>query len=102
MNSYDPGDPIRLVGTFTDYAGTRTDPTTITLRLTPPAQYTIAQPGTVLVDYASGSIARAAAGSYYFDINSIPQGTYGVWRYVYQGSGALNAAFMGAFNVTQG
>lgn len=102
MNSYDQGDPIRVVGTFTDYVGTATDPTTVTLRLYPPVQWGANVPGTLFYDYASGSITKATTGSYYFDINPLPQGTWGVWQYTYQGSGAVNAAFQGAFNVRQG
>ena len=52
-------------------------------------------------DYASGSIVRQSAGSYTFDINPLPSGTPGVWRYSYVGSGALNAMFQGAFAVRQ-
>jgi len=101
MNSYDAGDPVRLVGTFTNVGGTLTDPTTIALRIWPPAQFGGVTPGTLAYDYASGSIVRQSAGSYTFDINPLPSGTPGVWRYSYVGSGALNAVFQGAFAVRQ-
>jgi len=101
MNSYDAGDPIRLIGTFVNVAGAMTDPTSIFLHIVPPAQFGAVVPGTVRYDYASGSLTRAVAGSYYFDLNPIPVGTYGVWTYGYNGTGALNAAFVGQFMVRQ-
>lgn len=101
MNSYDPGDSIRLIGTFTNAGGTASDPTTVALYLVPPAVHGVV-PGTTSYTYAQGSITRQALGSYTYDILSLPQGTPGVWQYSYVGSGAVNAVFVGAFNVYQG
>lgn len=101
MNSYDPGDPVRLVGTFTNVAGALTSPTTVTLRIYPPAQFGGVTPGTVEYTLAQGSVVQQVAGSYTYDLNPLPSGTPGVWRYVYVGSGAINAQFQGAFAVRQ-
>lgn len=101
MDAYDAGDPIRLLGTFTNVGGTLTAPTSVYLHIVPPNQGGQIL-GTVEYTLAQGSIQQAAAGSYYYDINPLPSGTWGVWTYVYVGTGALNAAFTGQFFVRQG
>jgi hypothetical protein len=101
MNSYDAGDPIRLIGTFVNSSSAMADPTSVFLHIVPPTQFGAVVPGTIQYTYASGSITKATTGSYYFDINPIPSGTYGVWTYGYNGTGALNAAFVGQFMVRQ-
>lgn len=83
-NSYDVGDSIRLIGTFTNTGGTLTDPTAITLILRPGTA------GTVAYTYADGSIIRAAAGSYYRDLLPIP-GTAGFWTYRWEATGNVIA-----------
>ena len=102
VKTYDAGDPVRLAGTFTNVGGTYTDPSSVYLYVIPPAQAGNIVPGTWQYDYASGSIARQAAGSFTYDINPLPSGTPGVWRYSYIGTGVLNAAVHGAFAVRQG
>lgn len=99
-NSYDPGDIVRLVGTFTNTAGTLTAPTTVALTLAYPARWGGLAPGTVGYTLAQGSVQQAAAGSYYYDL-TVPSGTPGVWTYRYAGSGAVNAVFTGQFTVYQ-
>lgn len=102
MNSYDAGDSLRLLGTFTNVAGVLTAPTTVALHIIPPNQPYAVIPGTTQYTLAQGSLTAAAAGSYYRDLLPIPAGTYGVWRYSYVGSGDVNAVFVGEFNVYQG
>lgn len=101
MNSFVPGAPIRLIGTFQNVSGALADPTSIYLHILPPAQFGAIVPGTVEYTYASGSIIKATTGSYYFDLNPIPYGTYGVWTYAYNGTGALISAFVDQFFVQQ-
>lgn len=100
MNSYDAGDPIRLIGTFQNVGGTLTDPTLVFLHIAPPPQRGLSL-GTLGYTYAQGSVQQAATGSFYYDINPLPSGTPGVWTYTYVGTGALNAAFVGQFFVRQ-
>lgn len=85
MNSYDVGDSIRLIVTFTNTGGTLTDPTAITLIIAPGTA------GTITYTYADGSITRAAAGSYYRDLLPIP-GTAGFWTYRWEATGDVIAA----------
>lgn len=84
-NSYDVGDSIRLIGTFTNSSGTLTDPTALTLILS------AGTCGTTQYTYAQGSITRAAAGSYYRDLLPIP-GTPGFWTYRWEATGNVIAA----------
>ena len=99
-NSYDEKDPIRLIGTFVNISGVMTDPSAVYLYLVPPAQGKVV-PGTIEYTYAQGSLTRAAAGSFYRDLNPLGPGTWGVWTYSYVGTGNLNAAFAGQFFVRQ-
>lgn len=99
MNSYDAGDPIRLIGTFQNSGGTPTTPGAVTLYVIPPNQGQVV-PGSVSYTLAQGSVQVAAAGSVYYDILPIPSGTWGVWTYSYVGSGPY-AAFVGQFFVRQ-
>ncbi len=101
MNSYDVGDAVRLVGTFTNTGGTLTDPTGVTLVLRPPVQPGALVPGTLAYTYASGSVAKQATGSYTFDLSPLPVGTWGRWQYTWVGTGAVVAAAAGQFNVRQ-
>lgn len=101
MNSYDAGDPVRLIGTFVNVSGAMADPTSVFLHIVPPIQPGAIVPGTSVYTFVSGSITKAAVGSYYFDINPIPSGTWGVWTYGYNGTGSLNAAFVGQFMLRQ-
>lgn len=100
MDSYDAGDPIRLIGTFQNSGGTPTTPGAVSLFVIPPVQFRARVPGTVEYTLAQGSVQVAAAGSVYYDILPIPSGTYGVWDYSFVGSGPY-AAFTGQFFVRQ-
>lgn len=102
MNSVYAGDSLRLVGTFQNAGGTLTAPTTVALTLVPPVQWGGVVPGTVTYTLAQGSVQQAAAGSYYYDLLTVPAGTYGVWRTYWAGSGDVNAVAMQQFNVYQG
>lgn len=101
MNSYDAGDSIRLIGTFTTLDGTPVDPTAVYLRIVPPAQFGGIVPGTTVGSYdgGAGHLTRATQGSYFYDITPLPSGTPGVWTYEYRGTGVVQAAFVGQFMV---
>jgi hypothetical protein len=99
MNSYDQGDPVRLIGTFLNSAGAMTTPGAVTLYLVPPVQGKVV-PGSVTYTLAQGSIQVAAAGSVYYDLLPLPSGTWGVWSYSFVGSGPY-AAFVDQFFVRQ-
>lgn len=99
MESYDVGDPIRLIGTFVNSGGTMVTPGAVTLLIAPPVKPGYPVPGTLTYTLAQGSIQTAAAGSLYYDILPLP-GTWGVWTYSYVGSGPY-AAFTDQFFVRQ-
>lgn len=83
---YDKGDTIRITCTFTNSAGTATDPTAVVARLQDPA-------GTE----TTPSTTKSATGVYYFDVTPALSGTY---YYRFEGTGALVAASPdGSFNV---
>jgi hypothetical protein len=83
---YDIGDENRYYGTFTDTAGTAYDPGTVNFLLIPPGDR-----GTYFT-YASGSVARVAAGTYSYDYRHVAGGyTYTRW----EGTGTINAVFQG-------
>lgn len=99
-NSYNPSGAVRLIGTFVTLTGTYVDPATVTLVLSWPAQWGGIAPGTAQYTYASGSVQKAAVGSYYYDFSPLPVGTPGVWTQTWIGS-APNVAFVGQVNIYQ-
>ena len=90
--SYDVGDSVRVIGTFTNAGGTLADPTDVTLILRPGTA------GTEAYTLAQGSITRAGTGSYYRDLLPIP-GTPGFWVYRWEATGAVIAAAESTFFV---
>ena len=88
--SCDIGDVPYIVCTFTNAGGTLIDPTTITLYLQQPS-------GSVgTYTYASGSVIRAAAGSYTFNGTATEAG---YWDVRWVGAGAAVAAQQGRYFV---
>lgn len=84
MASYDLGDVIRETGTFTNAAGTATDPATVTFSFTDPAGTTTTY--TYLTD---AQLVKSATGVYYVDITASLEGIYR-WRWLSTGSGAAS------------
>jgi len=91
-STYDKGDLLRLTGTFTNVSGTATDPTTVTLK--------IKAPGTALATYtyALSQVTKSTTGVYYKDISLA---TVGIWHYRWEGTGAVESATEGWFEVRE-
>jgi len=85
-NTYDVGDLLRVVGTFTDSAGAVQDPTVIKLSTKDPA-------GTVTtytyVASPEADIFKTATGIYYSDIDLSSAGT---WYYRWWSTGTGQAS----------
>lgn len=99
-NSYHQQGNVRLIGTFVNAGGTMIDPDAVSVTLYPPSLLHGIVPGTVRYTYVSGSISRAAQGSYYLDLSPIPAGTYGVWTHQWAGS-SPNIVYTGQINIYQ-
>lgn len=90
--SCDVGDIPYIVCTFTNSVGTVIDPTTITLYLEQPS-------GSVGTHtYASGSIIRAASGTYTYNGTATEAG---YWNVRWVGNGAAVAAQQGRYFVRE-
>lgn len=82
--SYDIGDTRRLTATFTNLAGTETDPSTVTFKIKLPD-------GTVTT-YVYGTdaeLVRSGAGVYYVDYSITQAGRY---SYRFEGTGTVATA----------
>ena len=84
-STYDIGDVIRAIGTFTDTGGTVGDPTSVSFLLdsptsTAPTTFTRASTNTGAV----GSITKETTGVYFHDFTSTGQGLY-EWRFTSTG-----------------
>lgn len=90
MNAYDVGDQVRVTATFKDLDGDAVDPTTVTVKYQ--------KPGGSVVTVASESVTNSATGVYFTDLTI--DNSPGVWRYRFEGTGALVAAEGGTFYVT--
>jgi hypothetical protein len=86
------GKALKLAIAFTDGNGAPADPTTVTLRYTPPGQTT-----TQHVYGVDGVLIKASTGNYYEVVST--RGKSGEWAYDYYGTGALEAADGGVFYV---
>lgn len=93
MAQYDLGDSIRITGTFTDAAGTATDPAVVTFTYTDPNGTS-----TTYTYGADAELVKSSTGVYYVDIVTSLEGAY-YWRWVSTGAGA--AADEGQFWVTR-
>jgi len=81
--SYDIGDRLRVTCTFTNTAGTATDPTTVAI--------TVREPDTTETTYtwAAGQVTRSAAGVFYYEIDFDAAGT---WVVYWKATGTVVAA----------
>jgi hypothetical protein len=87
------GQEVRITATFTNSAGTLTDPTTITIEYKKPD-------GTVVTGtYAGGQVIKSSTGIYYRDVTPAI-GEEGEWLTYYAGTGTIDAAENGRFHVT--
>ena len=97
MPIYDRGDVVRSTATFTNTAGTATDPTTITARLRLPD--TNSADATAYVYGTDAEVVKSATGVYYMDVTCSRAGTYYVrW----EGTGAVVQAEEDTWDVDPG
>lgn len=96
MDVYDIDDTVQIrtysaAGEgFTDEAGALTDPTTVTLRIREPD-------GTLTsVTYAGAQVVKDSTGRYHYNFRPDQAGVH---HYRWIGTGAVTAAFEGAFHV---
>jgi hypothetical protein len=92
MNAYDVGDRVRLTVTFTNTAGTVTDPTTVTCQVK--LRYVIGATATTYTYPAT--ITKDSTGVFHVDVTPTNEG---IWDYRWVGTGTVIAAVEGAFNV---
>lgn len=92
-NTYDVGDEIRVTGTFTNSAGTATDPTAVLFKVKNPA-------GTITT-YTYGTdaeLVKSATGVYYVDLDLATSGT---WYTRFYSTGTGQAAVESTINVRE-
>jgi len=92
-NTYDYGDLVRVTGTFTNAAGTATDPTAVLCKYRNPSG-TI----TTLTYGTDAALVKSATGIYYTDINANESG---VWRYRIYSTGTGQGAAETFFEVSR-
>ena len=94
MNSYEVGDLVRLTATFTNTSEVVTDPTTVTCLVK--LRYVIGSTATTYTYPAT--IIKDSTGVYHVDVTPT---TEGIWDYRWVGTGTVQAAAEGAFNVPE-
>ena len=92
MNTYDLGDVIKCMATFTNTSGTAVDPATITFKAKVPRSGTI----TTYVYSVDPQLIKEDTGVYY--VHFVPT-THGEWYYRWAGTGANAAAAEKTFNI---
>jgi hypothetical protein len=95
VNEYHVGDLVRLTATFTNAAGSATDPTTVTCLVKLRHVHGAA---TQSYTYAGGTVIKDATGVYHVDVSPTTEGT---WDYRWIGTGTVQAADEGAFRVPE-
>jgi hypothetical protein len=94
MDAYSVGDLVRLSVTFTNAAGTETDPTSIHFKYKAPSD-------AVVTDLTYGSdpeVVKDSAGVFHVDLSADEAGVW-VWRF--EGTGAVEQSDEGQFLVQQ-
>ena len=86
MAAYIQGCQVRVTGTFTDFNGSDTDPTTVVFKIHSPSGVETTR------TYGVSGVTKTGTGVYYSDI-TLDEG--GVWSYRWTGTGALVAAGQG-------
>jgi hypothetical protein len=90
-NTYDLGDVVRLIATFTDTGGTLADPTTVTFTYGSPLDS-----WTTEVSGISTGVTNPSTGVYTIDL--LP-GLPGVWPYKVNSTGLITTASESYFRV---
>lgn len=90
-NEYDKGDLVRCTGTFTNAAGTATDPATVNFKMASPS-------GTVTtyVYLTDAQLVKDSTGVYHVDVDGSVEGT---WHFRFYATGSGQAASEGTFIV---
>jgi hypothetical protein len=97
MPIYDRGDLVRSSATFTNSAGTATDPTTVIARVRVPNTNRDAY--TTYTYGVGGDIVKDSTGTYHIDVSCTIAGTYYVrW----EGTGAVQQAEEDTWDVDAG
>jgi hypothetical protein len=92
VNTYDPGDQVRLAAAIVTSAGAAVDPTALTLIIKPAT-------GTATTyTYAGAQITKDSTGNYHMDY-TVPTGSGGVVYYKYTATGAAIGMEQGSFMV---
>jgi hypothetical protein len=93
MTTYDIGDQVRISGSFTNLAGTATDPTALKIAIrTPNGAETVSTYGSDV------AVVKDATGEYHFDV-LLTEG--GPWYYRWRATGAVTAAEEGFVKVRE-
>lgn len=88
--SFDKNDVVRIQTTFTNTAGTATDPTDVSIVVKPPS-------GTeTTYDYNPGDIVKSSTGIYYLDVTA---NATGMWVFRWTGTGTVAQIDEGQFYV---
>lgn len=90
--TYDIGDKPRISVTFTDLTGSVGDPTGVTLRVKPPR----GAASTLFTYGVDAALVRSGVGTYYLDYQIFTEGRH---EYRWEGTGALQTANEGVFDV---
>ncbi len=93
-NTYEIGDGIRLSVLFETLALVPTDPTVIRVRTQKPNGSI-----TVLTYGTDAAVIRDSAGAYHADVVPASNAEAGQWYYRWEGTGTLQAAEEGTFQV---
>lgn len=91
MVAYDVGDKVRLTTTFTNLAGTATDPTAVTFRMKLPNGTT-----TTYVYGTDAALVKSSTGVYYVDWTFTVPDSH---RYRFAGTGTVTASDEGTILV---
>jgi hypothetical protein len=90
LNAYDKGKLARLTVSFTNFAGTAVDPTTVAL------SYRKSNGVQATVTLAGGAVVRESLGNFYYDLTL---DVAGVWHYRWVSTGEGQAAEVGSLLV---
>ena len=89
--AYDVGDKIRITATFTNLAGTATDPTAVTFKIKLPSGTT-----TTYIYGTDAELVKSATGIYYVDWTFSLADSH---RYMFSGTGTVTASDEGTLLV---
>lgn len=103
MATHDVGDLVTLWSVFTDALGAQADPTAVTLTVRDPSGVESSVTPSPAVE-GDLPVASAATGQTLTDVTGVYKGevaidSSGLWRYRWEGTGAITEAGEGSFHV---